>query len=100
MPDMEDYLKIYKWHGLEDGDFLHKPLEEETLRTTLEQLSRLARHHSPFNDNLPMEFIGTLRHLEKGEEGTLHHFEEPINIVLFLSDFLDYLKLISRGEPA
>lgn len=95
-PDREDYMRVFRWHGLQDTDFYGMEKQPDAVYTSFEQISRLSRHHSSFNESLPAEFSGPLRKYCSGDSDQISWFSDIANRTLFISDFIDYLKVIEK----
>lgn len=99
LPAHEDYIKVYIWHGMEKGDFLRKTPDKEGVEAAFRQISDLSRHHSSFNELLPKEFLDVLRSWHQNDPVALDQFKTLESKVLFLSDFLDYLRIMEKNIP-
>lgn len=92
--ELEQYRRLYQWCGLSNKDFYgDRDVSKETA-SLFENLSVLAMRNTPFNNELPEQFLRALRGWRQGDTWSQTLFEDKERRAFFLSDFYDYLELM------
>ena len=96
-PTAQDYLKLLENYA----QTLREPIEPRGTRLELlfEQVNRLLRQPSPFNDTLPAPFRDVARHYAVADPQTVEHFSYDENRQFFLSDLHDFIRLHALRQP-
>lgn len=98
MVNVESYLRIYRWRGLDEKTLLGGEPDPHETAVALIQLAALARRAAPLNDAIPAPLYRVLRELVDDRGATCGAMSDPVARGLFLSDLHDFLKLFKRYE--
>jgi len=96
----ETYLALFEAHGLGRSDIymIEDEKQEEAIMALFDEVSDLMVRPSPLNDNLPGEFVGTMRRYNAGNPYTVSHFDTVAHRAFYLSDLFDILMLKGSGR--
>jgi len=98
MSEVDNYLRIFRWRGLNEQALLGGDPDPHETEVAMIQLAALARHPSRLLEVMPAPLLQVLNEQVEENGSLCCEMTEASARALFLSDLYDFLRLYKRFQ--